>query len=343
MITISDIATKANVSAGTVDRVLHNRGGVSEKTAERVRKIVKEHDFKINAVASSLANKKSRTIAVLIPDYSETNTFWKDTRLGVEKALEEFLKFGVKLEVFIFQQFDASSYEAEFQKLIESNPDGAIIAPTFRNETAKHIPKIEANKIPYIFINIDLDGFKNISFLGQQSYKSGYLAGKLMHVSLSKPAVIAVIQTKLNVENNQALSRRIQGFSEYFIKKDHPLELIMVNIDDVLDAEMVKNTLNLELSKINGLSGLFVPSSRASVFVNALNSDLLSKLEVVGFDGTEQNLNSLKEDRISFLISQQSFNQGYNAIKLMVDFLIEKKLPTSKMYSPIEILTKENI
>lgn len=39
MVTIKDIASMANVSRGTVDRVLNNRGGVSPRTAERIRLI----------------------------------------------------------------------------------------------------------------------------------------------------------------------------------------------------------------------------------------------------------------------------------------------------------------
>lgn len=39
---IKDIAELAGVSIGTVDRVLHDRGEVSEKTRERVKSILKE-------------------------------------------------------------------------------------------------------------------------------------------------------------------------------------------------------------------------------------------------------------------------------------------------------------
>lgn len=38
--TIKDIARMAGVSAGTVDRVLHNRGDVSEKSKEKVQKVL---------------------------------------------------------------------------------------------------------------------------------------------------------------------------------------------------------------------------------------------------------------------------------------------------------------
>ena len=37
--TIKDIARMAGVSAGTVDRVLHNRGDVSAASLEKVRKV----------------------------------------------------------------------------------------------------------------------------------------------------------------------------------------------------------------------------------------------------------------------------------------------------------------
>ena len=56
--TISDIAILAKVSTGTVDRVIHNRGGVSEKTKIIVNDIIKKNNFKINSVASALAKKK---------------------------------------------------------------------------------------------------------------------------------------------------------------------------------------------------------------------------------------------------------------------------------------------
>ena len=43
-----------------------------------------------------------------------------------------------------------------------------------------------------------------------------------------------------------------------------------------------------------------------------------------------------------FLISQKSFNQGYDSIIHMQDFLMNKVNPESEYLSPIEIVTKEN-
>ena len=40
--TIKDIARMAGVSAGTVDRVLHNRGDVSSKSKAKVQKVLDE-------------------------------------------------------------------------------------------------------------------------------------------------------------------------------------------------------------------------------------------------------------------------------------------------------------
>ena len=41
-VTVKQIAELANVSRGTVDRVLNNRSGVSEATRQKVLKIAKE-------------------------------------------------------------------------------------------------------------------------------------------------------------------------------------------------------------------------------------------------------------------------------------------------------------
>lgn len=65
-IRIKDIARLANVSTGTVDRVLHNRGEVSAKSREKVEKVLKEINYQPNIYASALASKKKIHICYII-------------------------------------------------------------------------------------------------------------------------------------------------------------------------------------------------------------------------------------------------------------------------------------
>ena len=48
-ITIKDIAERAGVSSGTVDRVLHNRPSVSKKALAKVKTALEELNYEPNA------------------------------------------------------------------------------------------------------------------------------------------------------------------------------------------------------------------------------------------------------------------------------------------------------
>ena len=52
--TIKDIAEIANVSRGTVDKVIHNRSGVSSETRAKVLAIIKELDYHPNPIGKAL-------------------------------------------------------------------------------------------------------------------------------------------------------------------------------------------------------------------------------------------------------------------------------------------------
>ena len=343
MITISDIAKEAGVSVGTVDRVLHKRSGVSQKTAEKIKTIIKKHNFKTNKVASSLALNKKIKIATLIPSHDAENTFWKAPFLGTQSAQENVEKFGVTTEHYNFDQFEPSSFLSAFNNLIKLEPDGIIIAPIFIQETVLICQIIEEKNIPYLFINIDLKGFKNISFIGQNAFKGGYLAGKLMHLCIQNNCSVLIIHTRLNAENHFAISERIHGFNDYFLNKSISINSTIANIIDLKDVEQLKEKLKTILSNNPSINGIYVPSSRISTFANCISTITNKQLALIGFDGTDQNIRCLNEDKVSFLISQKPFEQGYKSIILMSDYLIEKKIPEQKIYSPLEILTKENI
>jgi LacI family transcriptional regulator len=69
IIRIKDIAERAGVSVGTVDRVLHNRPNVSQKALEKVSKALEEMDYQPNMYASALAYNKSYTFYLIIPKH----------------------------------------------------------------------------------------------------------------------------------------------------------------------------------------------------------------------------------------------------------------------------------
>ena len=67
--TIKDVAQAANISIGTVDRVMHNRGGVSKKTEEKIKRIAAELNYTPSTIAQALVSQKNNIkIAVIYPD-----------------------------------------------------------------------------------------------------------------------------------------------------------------------------------------------------------------------------------------------------------------------------------
>ena len=93
-IRIKDIAERAGVSVGTVDRVLHERPNVSPKALEKVKKALAEMDYKPNMYASALAYNKSYTFYCIIPKH-ESEAYWEEVEEGVRAACERRRDFRV--------------------------------------------------------------------------------------------------------------------------------------------------------------------------------------------------------------------------------------------------------
>ncbi|MGI9531666.1 LacI family DNA-binding transcriptional regulator [Lutimonas sp.] len=342
MVTIKSIAQEANVSEGTVDRVLHDRGGVSKKTEAKVKKILKKYSFKVNPVARALALKHRFKLSTLMPSYNDKNSFWKSPYSGILKASSEVNNYGVTVDNYFFDQTDAVSYLKEFEILMESEPSAVVLVPTFVKETQQIIDRLDKQQIPYLFLNIDLEGFDNISFIGQDSYMGGYVAGKLMHLNLGWQTSVLIVNTTSNITNYHAISRRIEGFNDYFSQNEIKFKTVTLSIDHFDQVDKTRDIINSFLQQNKSIKGLFVPSSRIAAIVDVIEPDLLEKMELVGFDNTEQNLRCLEDGTVSFVVSQKPFEQGYESIHLMSDYLVNGNVPAPVVYSPIEILTKEN-
>jgi UDP-N-acetylmuramyl tripeptide synthase len=81
---IKDIAQLSGVSVGTVDRVLHNRGRVSEEALKKVLKVLDQIEYKPNVIARTLGSNKTYRIGALIPD-PEQDPYWACPECGLTR------------------------------------------------------------------------------------------------------------------------------------------------------------------------------------------------------------------------------------------------------------------
>ena len=66
MVTLKDVAKKANVSPSTVSRVMSNSKDISENTRKKVTKIMDELGYVPNITARKLVTNQSNTIGLVL-------------------------------------------------------------------------------------------------------------------------------------------------------------------------------------------------------------------------------------------------------------------------------------
>ena len=100
-VTINDVAKAAGVSKGTVDRVLHNRGEVSERSRARIMQVIEQLGYSPNMHASLLASRKNYRIVCIIPEF-HNGEFWELTEKGIEYGREYAERYGITVEAVMY-------------------------------------------------------------------------------------------------------------------------------------------------------------------------------------------------------------------------------------------------
>ncbi len=332
----------AGVSAGTVDRVLHNRGDVSRASKEKVQKVLDEIDYHPNMFAIGLAAKKRYRIACIIPYYIE-HDYWHAVARGIDRAAQELRPFNVGVDYLFYNHADKASYE-EACTLLQAEPvDAVLIAPNFQEETLRLTSCLEDKKIPYAFIDFNMEQTRALCYIGQDSKSSGYIAAKILMRRYREGQELVLFLN--NQKNNPAevqMQRRLEGFMQYLADEHKNL----VIHDVVLHKEYTASNEKL-------LDDFFAGHPEA-VLGAVFNSRIYQvagylqkrgrKLEaLVGYDLLQKNVEYLKSGEVSYLIGQRPGLQGYCGVKALCNHVVFKKPVTAVKYMPIDILMKENI
>lgn len=340
---IKDIADLAGVSTGTVDRILHNRGKVSEEARRKVEAVLKKIDYQPNLIARSLALNKTYRVFVVIPSFAE-GEYWGKFYEGVSQAEHELQAYHIEVVCVGFDQYNPASFDAVIGQLETAEPQGVVIATLFREPVLRLAARLDERQIPYVLVDAYIEHTGCLTYYGTHSYHSGYLSGRLLAEQLCPEEAMAVfrIQRKTGWNSTQGENRE-KGFRAYMKDegKGRKIEVVSILADD---KEANRKTLDAFFEQHPSVAGGVIFNSRAHLLGDYLSERPCAKpFKLIGFDGVEANIYYLKKGLVTHLIAQRPEVQGLNCIKALFRYLVMEVAPERINYMPMDILVKENI
>ncbi|HWQ77370.1 MAG TPA: LacI family DNA-binding transcriptional regulator [Anaerovoracaceae bacterium] len=338
--TIKKIAELANVSRGTVDRVLHERQGVKPDVRQRVLEIAEALNYTPNLIGRSLANLHDDVSIgiVLSPQY---NPFIKDILKGVRAASDEFKPFGFNVIVKVPDTLDPSEQLEILDQLEEQGISGISMIPLDTEAIRNKLNELDRKGIPIVTFNSPMSGINDLCFVGQDHICGGTCAGGLMGKLLPDGGKVAMIISSHNLTCHQ---ERLSGFNEKLSACHPDLEVVEIAENADRDDLAFQRTFQF-VQNYPDLAGIYIAGGGILGLGQALKAtEKAGKIKVICHDFIDDAVRLLKDGTIDFAIGQNPERQGYLLVSLLFDYLVKKEMPPVKFVEmPVEIATGDSL
>ncbi|MEM9324577.1 MAG: LacI family DNA-binding transcriptional regulator [Bacteroidota bacterium] len=339
--TIKDIARLADVSAGTVDRVLHNRGKVSADKKARIDQVLEEINYQPNVIAKTLKNNKMYRVAVLMPAIGQ-DAYWSRAIQGLDEGLREFGSFGITATVHHFAVEDPDSIYRAYEALEFDGFDCILLAPIFAHNIEKIFRDADSRGVPIIAFNTHPNKQVHSAFIGQDLVQSGRVASNLIWLSQKKKGRILLLHIDETPASAPHIADKEIGFKSYLSEHGYDPSLVTSLAMNHDDERTLVQQLDDSGAVDEELSAVYITTSWAYE-VAAYIKEKCSQSIIVGYDLIEPNTHLLKEGIITFLIDQNPYQQAYLGISTFCDHLIFGKPLPQEQLLPLNVAFKENL
>lgn len=339
-VTIKQIAELANVSRGTVDKVLNERPGVKKETKEKVLRIAKELNYQPNFLGKALVQSKNpvRIGIILTPEY---NPFIQEVLTGIRNAQSEFSAFGIEVSVKMPVTLEPVEQISILNELELEDVNGIALFPMDDDNVRNKINLLAKKEIAILTCNSRIDGIDDFCFIGQDHYKGGRTAAGLMRKLLPAGGEVGVIISSSRLTCHRD---RLNGFVDKIRETGSAITIIETQENQDRKDEAFKITLEY-LNQYPGLTGIYVTGGGIGGVGSAL--DLLNptrRIHVICHDLTPDSVSMLKNDTVDFVLGQSPELQGYQLVKTLFEYLVKKQRPDSEFVEiPITISTQDTL
>lgn len=215
--------------------------------------------------------------------------------------------------------------------LVVTIPDAAVLAGPARRAVSAGVPVVVMNVGVSVYRNVGA-----LTFVGQDEIAAGQEAGREMAGAGVRKALCVIHE-----EKNIALADRCSGFAKALAARGGSIRVLHVNgADPNSAANAIESALKADPA-INGvLTTGILGFNAAGGAVQAMNA--FGKIKLGTFDVSTQDLNAVINGQALFVIDQQPFLEGYQAVQVSAFEARYGQHPFGPIFTGPSLVTKAN-
>ena len=316
---VHEIARRAKVSIGTVDRALHHRPGISERTRLKVLRIAERLGYSPDLAARALAVRRTPfLIGVCIPE--EIRLFYDQMREGI---FEEARRAGhVGLDI-LYRPVPSlgKGEQKQLRNLLKEEIRGLIVMPGNPRVVNPLIDAAEARGIRVVCICSDAPQSRRSIVVYANPELQGRMAAELLSKSIPELAEVAVMTGMLRTEEHR---QKVEGFRARFTQHSDESKIACVLEAHESEEESYRKTRDL-LRDHPRLRGIYVTTVNCLPVCRAVKeSGHPGSVRLITTDLFPQMVPYFENGIICASIYQDPYRQGKLAVRRLVDHVVEK-------------------
>lgn len=338
-VTIKELANHTGLSTATIDRILHNRSGVSEKSRRKIEQAIRELGFGGWNRPRLTPQREKLRFLFLLPEMN--SPFSAELRRSILAAPQVIEDFHVLPEIRQISLRDPRIFNDVLDAIDPNQYQGvavfALDAPGAREAIDRAVLR-GANVVTMVS---DIPASLRRFFVGIDNTAAGRLAGTLMGKFLpGKRGKIGIITDNTRQRNH---IDRLYGFRQIIDIKFPKLEILPV-IEGLNNRGRNASLLRRFIDRRNDLVGIYSISSDNRGVIDVLDEYGISEeLVVIVHELTADTRAALEARKIDAVVAQNIGDIARSAVRVLRAFHCRSPIIEDQEKMTIEFYIADNL
>ncbi|MFT4204440.1 MAG: LacI family DNA-binding transcriptional regulator [Chitinophagaceae bacterium] len=310
-ITIGTLANRLGLSKATVSKALKDSYEISSETKKKVLSLASDLNYVPNPYASGLRSRKSKTIAVVLPEIADN--FFALAINGIQSVAA-----AKNYHVLIYLSHENFENEKDIlSQCASGRVDGILISVSNETTETAHLDKVRSKSIPLVFFDRTIESFPSPKVL-TNDYECGIMAAKhLLEKGCHYPIFLS-LSDRLSI-----CQKRSQGFINTLHKMGFPgskqMHFVIDNAES--DGNVIVQLRNIFKAHPR-IDGIVASVEKIAIQIYFLGLNIPKDLKIIAFSALQTA--SILNPPLS-TISQPAFEMGKNAAEILFSMIERRK------------------